>query len=70
MLGKAVKVRHCPATVSAPASAAVVLAMAGSQFGYLRIIRGPIRHWRQARWARLWEGAGKGASQETGPRRH
>jgi hypothetical protein len=37
MLGKAVKFRHCPATVSAPASKAVVSAKAGSQLGYLRI---------------------------------
>ena len=37
MLGKAVKLRHCPATVSALASMAVVSAKAGSQLGYLRI---------------------------------
>ena len=37
MLGKAVKLRHCPATVSAPASTAVIFAAAGSQYGHPRL---------------------------------
>ena len=50
------KLRHCPATVSAPASSAVVSAEAGSQFGHFRVIRGaPSSHWRSA----LWAGSGK-----------
>ena len=39
MLGKAVKLRHCPATVSAPASTGRRMVRAGNQPGYFRIVR-------------------------------
>jgi hypothetical protein len=69
MLGKAVKLRHCPATVSAPAFTAVVSAAAGSQYGHLRLFKVPNQPLETRPLGWLWEGAGKGASQETGPRR-
>jgi hypothetical protein len=41
MLGKAVKLRHCPATVSAPAQRPVLSARAGNQPGIFRRRGGP-----------------------------
>jgi hypothetical protein len=69
MLGKAVKLRHCPATVSAPAQRPVLRVRAGNQPGSFRSRGTPCEplHGEPSR-ARLWEGGWKCASQETGPR--
>ncbi len=69
MLGKAVKFRHCPATVSAPASQAVVSARAGHQPGLLRHRGRARRPLKMSPWLIFGKVAGEGASQETGPRR-
>ena len=60
MLGKAVKLRHCPATVSAPAPMPRRLGhwvKAGFQPGFFRPSRRARgNHWRRAAEACLWEG--------------
>src|ERR1700728_4839465 len=74
MLGKAVKFRHCPATVSAPVSTPVVLGYrtkAGFQPGLFRRVRRPGKPLEARAACGLVFGkvAEKGVSQETGPRR-
>jgi len=74
MHGKAVKVRHCPATVSAPATTPVVLRSsqkAGIQPGLFRCMRSGPNEPLEASfiWLAFGKVAGEGASQETGPRR-
>lgn len=69
MLGKAVKLRHCPATVSATASWPFNRARAGNQPGSFRGSRKPhTNHWKQPTGFAFGKVAGEGASQETGPR--
>jgi hypothetical protein len=73
MLGKAVKLRHCPATVSASATGPSYWAAgwAGNQPGPFPPQRGRslVNHWKTSSLrARFGKVAGEGASQETGPR--
>ncbi len=67
MLGKAVKLRHCPATVSAPASGPFHWAGQGTSLG-LSAKRGELPSEPLQTDLRLWEGGWRSASQETGPR--
>ena len=69
MLGKAVKFRHCPATVSAPALGPYYGSEQGTSKGLSAVAKAlcePLHG--EPSGARLWEGGWKGASQETGPR--
>ena len=60
MLGKAVKLRHCPATVSAPAAWPVVSARAGNQPGPSVCRGGPsLTTAGEPQRARRWEGGWK-----------
>jgi len=57
MLGKAVKVRHCPATVSAPALEPVVLGEKQEiSLGFWCEPETQLNHWKRIRWIRFWEG--------------
>jgi hypothetical protein len=58
MLGKAVQLRHCPATVSASAAASVIMKeAAGLRRVHLCLMRRcAISHWSQPYAAKLWEG--------------
>ncbi len=57
MLGKTVRVRRCPATVSAkPASPSYTERQEASRARSADGGEVPMNHWRQARAARLWEG--------------
>ena len=70
MLGKAVKFRHCPATVSAPALLTVDSVMRSKQEfsqGSMHTAIDPGNHWRQTASVVFGKVAEIGASQETGP---
>jgi hypothetical protein len=73
MHGKAVKLRHCPATVSAPAPVPVVGSSDDGRFS-ARAVSPSAEGPRKPLEANLWgfvfgKVAGEGVSQETGPRR-
>jgi len=68
MLGKAVKARHCPATVSAPAAKSVM----GRGQDTSRSFADGEKLWQPLKASPgfvFGKVAGEGASQETGPRR-
>jgi hypothetical protein len=70
MFGKTVKVRRCPATVSAPVSWPVLWAGPGFQPGSFRpCAEGSTKPLEASPEPAFGKVAGEGVSQETGPRR-